>query len=97
MVASQVAHGAAPLAEREPVAAIAARIETGCRNLEQDVSRTNDQPSVRQLTSGAPGLLELGESPDRAEKLMRLTFGFHARVFQDTPAAPTTFPTKFSL
>ena len=93
----QAGGNAAPLLGSECLAAIAARIETGCRNLEEDVSRPNDQPSVRQLTSCALGLLELGEPPDRAEKLMRLTFGFHSRVFQDTPAAPKTFPTKLSL
>ena len=93
----QAGGNAAPLPGSECFAAIAARIETGCRNLEQDVSRTNDQPSVRQLTLCALGLRELGESPARAEKLIRRTFGFHFQFFQDTLAAPTTFPTKFSL
>ena len=84
LVATQVARGAASVAEGERLAAVAARVEMGCRNLEQDAARTNAQPSVRQLTSAALGLLELGESPERAEKLVRHAFGL-----QDMdPASP---------
>ena len=68
-------HGATPLLETGRLVTIAKRVETGCRQVEEGLASPNPQPPVRQLTPAALGLLELGESPDRAEKLVSHAFG----------------------
>ena len=62
-----------PLAER--LAVVGARVAAVSREQEEVIAGKNPQPSVRQLSSAALGLLELGESPARAEKLLRHVFG----------------------
>lgn len=75
LLAAQASNGAAPTAEADRLAAIGTRVEAACRSVEQGLAEPNPQPSVRQLTSCALGWLELGEPPDRAEKLVRHAFG----------------------
>lgn len=78
------APAATPLPEADRLAAIATRVEAGCRQVEAGLAQPNPQPSVRQLTSAALGRLELGDEPARAEKLVRHAFGL-----QDMdPASP---------
>ena len=79
-----LAHGsnAAPLPDR--LAVIGARVEAGCRSLERELTRPNPQPSVRQLTAGALGLLELDQPVAGAEKLLRHTFGLQVMDSEST-------------
>jgi hypothetical protein len=75
LVVAQGISGAAPPPETERMAAVGTRIQAGCRSVEQGLANPNPQPSVRQLTACGLGWLELGEAPDRAEKLVRHAFG----------------------
>ena len=76
--------GQIPPAVPSPLADIAQRVESGCISTEQGIDGPNPQPSVRQLTAAALGMLELDRSADRAERLMRHTFSL-----QDMdPASP---------
>jgi len=88
LLAAQAGNGAAPTAEADRLAWIGTRVEAGCRSLEQGLANPNPQPSVRQLTSCALGWLELGEAPDRAEKLVRHAFGL-----QDMDTASPSYGT----
>lgn len=88
LVAAGTTRGATPLPEIERLAAIATRVEAGCRQVEERLASPNPQLSVRQLTSCALGWLELGHEPARAEKLVRHAFGL-----QDMdPSSTATIP-----
>ena len=69
------AQGATPPSEAERLAQIGARVQAGCRSAEEAIASPDPQPSVRHLTAAALGLLELDQAPERAERLMRHTFG----------------------
>ena len=60
--------------EAERLAVIKARIEKACADFERKMASPNPQPSVRELTACALGLLELDAEPTRAEKLARHAF-----------------------
>ncbi|MCC6822340.1 MAG: hypothetical protein IT579_16540 [Verrucomicrobia subdivision 3 bacterium] len=82
--AAVIAQGGSSVPEAERLAVVATRVEAGCRQVEAGLANPNPQPSVRQLTSAALGWLELGQPPERAEKLVRHAFGL-----QDMdPASP---------
>jgi len=81
---SPFARCASPATETDRMSAIGARVAAACRETERGLADPHAQPSVRQLTSCALGLLELGEASARAEQLVRHAFGL-----QDMdPASP---------
>lgn len=79
---------ATPVPEAERLAVVSARVEAGCRYVEDGLANPNPQPSLRQLTAAALGWLELGQPPERAEKLIR-----HALSLQDMDTASPGYGT----
>lgn len=44
-----IARGAIPLPEAQRLAVVAARVEVGCRPVEEGLAQPNPQPSVRRV------------------------------------------------
>ena len=70
-----VASGGGVPSGPERLEVIASRVRLACYSQEQELVAPNPQPSVRQVTFAALGLLESGGSPARAEKLVRHALG----------------------
>ena len=76
--------GAAPAELEGRCKALAPRVEQDCAAFAERMQHSGAQPTVRELTACAWGLLELGRPPAGAEALMRRAF-----ALQDTdPASP---------